>query len=142
VIRAQIIADKPAAQEVQPGPSVSITSSSSSTEASAAGCPFLNSLTPPEVHIPWLKRLGQITKPDEFQKTLLTDAMKQGHRMVAVKKDIGFSDAYMVGTGDAVKTVFAGEAGANPPIRQSSLPSFGKLEQELQCWCLITNSRS
>lgn len=124
-MRAQIIADKPTVQEVQPEAPIS-TSSSIPEASTAAGCPFLNSLTPPEVHVPWLKRLGQITQPTEFQKTLLTEAMEQGHRMVAINKDIGFSDAYMIGNGDAVKAVFQGEAGSNPTIKQSSLPSFGE----------------
>jgi hypothetical protein len=132
-VKAQIIADKPPAPEMQPEPSIS---TSSSPEASTAGCPFLNSLTPPEVHVPWLKRLAQITQPEEWQNTLLGEAMKQGHRMAAVNKDIGFSDAYMVGTGDAVKTVFAGEAGSDPMTRQSSLPSFGELAHKQQALTL------
>lgn len=75
--------------------------------------------------MPWHQRLGQITKPYEFQQMLLDDAIRDGHRMVQIGKDIGFADAYMPATGEAVKTVFAGEAGTDPIIKQSSIPSMG-----------------
>lgn len=74
--------------------------------------------------MPWHQRLDQITKPYEFQQMLLDDAIRDGHRMVQIGKDIGFSDAYMPATGDAVKAVFAGEAGTDAIVKQSSIPSM------------------
>jgi hypothetical protein len=129
-VRAQIIADKPTAQDVTPESVSSLSPSSSEQQelsTSAGGCPFLNALAdPPEVSIPWYKRLHQITKPTEFQKLLLDDAMAEGHRMVALRKDVGFADAYVLGSGDMVRTAFAGEAGLDPITKQSSIPSFGE----------------
>lgn len=126
LVRAQIIADKPKTDhQSQPEP-VSTTSSSSSSEAGTSACPFLNALNPPVVMVPWHKRLEQITKPVEFQRMILDDAVKQGDSMVALEKTAGFLDAYVPATGDAVKTIFGGEAGTEPIVRQSSVPSFGK----------------
>lgn len=140
VVRAQIIADKPAAA-VQPdhaqasslghaaGAEASTAQYSDSTTPSpAAGgsCPFLNALNPPEVPIKWHQRLWQLTKPYEFQQLLLDQAVQEGNSMVAVSKGFGFSDAYMTASGDAVKAVFAGEAGSDPIVHQSRIPSFGE----------------
>lgn len=153
-MRAQIIADKPTVQDFQPE-SVAATPSpvptpvpSSSSEqqqqaeqpSSSSSCPFLNAVAaaqdPPLVHIPWMKRLEQITKPTEFQQLLLDGPEAEGHRMVALGKTFGFSDAYMLGTGDAVRAAFAGESGADPITKQSSIPSFGE-----QQWMVILLGR-
>lgn len=123
LVRAQIIADKPKTDlQSQPEP----VSTTSSSEAGTSACPFLNALNPPVVKVPWHKRLEQITKPVEFQRMILDDAVKQGDSMVALEKTAGFLDAYVPATGDAVKTIFGGEAGTDPIVRQSSVPSFGK----------------
>jgi hypothetical protein len=131
-VRAQILADKPTVQPEQPEQQPrSIQASSSSTPdapPSTSGCPFLAAVNPPVVRIPWLTRLQQLTKPYEFQQLLLDDALKEGHKMVALDKTFGFADAYMPASGEAVKTVFAGEAGTDPIIKQSSLPSMGEGE--------------
>jgi hypothetical protein len=130
-VRSQIIADKPTVQEGQPE---AFGSTSSSPQPSTSGCPFLQAINPPEVKVPWRQRLDQITKPYEFQQMLLDDAIRDGHRMVQIGKDIGFSDAYMPATGDAVKAVFAGEAGTDAIVKQSSIPSMGERTGEsLHC---------
>lgn len=123
-VRAQIVADKPTVQpEQQQQPDIK---SSTAEPPSTSGCPFLAAVNPPEVRIPWHTRLQQLTKPYEFQQLLLDDALKKGHKMVSIDKTVGFSDAYMPASGDAVKAVFAGEAGTDPIIQQPSIPSMGE----------------
>lgn len=113
---------QPEQQQQQPN----IKSSTAAEPPSTSGCPFLAAVNPPEVRIPWHTRLQQLTKPYEFQQLLLDDALKEGHKMVAIDKTVGFADAYMPASGDAVKAVFAGEAGTDPITQQPSIPSMGE----------------
>ncbi len=113
LVRAKLAADKPTEQSNHDQPA---TKNASSSAGPGSSCPFLNAInaTPPEVHIPWYKRLQQYSNPWEFQQLVLDDVVAQGHQIAALTKTMGFTDAFMPASGDAVRTVFAGEAGSDP----------------------------
>lgn len=137
-LKAQILADKPTAQvpPQQPAghsssvnPHDNLTIAAAAAPVSTSGCPFLNAVNPPLIKVPWHQRFKQLFKPHEFQRMVLDDAIKAGDSMVALDRKPGFMDAYVVGTGDGVKTVFAGEAGTEAITAQSGLPFFCKCVQ-------------
>ena len=94
LVRAKRVADKPTEQSNPTQPTTSTHSSSSSESASR--CPVLSALNvaPPEVNIPWHKRMQQYAQPWEFQQQVLDDAVAQGHHMAAIQKSPGFAGAH------------------------------------------------
>jgi hypothetical protein len=98
ILRAKLDADKPTEQSNPTQPTNSTTNSSSSSSESVSRCPVLTALnvTPPEVNMPWHKRLQQYAQPWQFQQQVLDDVVAQGHTMAAIGKTPGFAGAHIV----------------------------------------------
>lgn len=73
--------------------------------------------------------MWQITQPFKFQSMALDDTAPAGanggSNVVQLEKQLAFEDAYMPGTGAAVRAVLGGDGGSDPFSGPSLVPFFG-----------------